>query len=153
MKSEKKLHQQLSNGNLNTIHVVYYVVIINTQEMSRTNMMKRMKQIIDIVNNEITNYRLIGHNNNQIIFELTQENIHRMFKDVHNNIISWKGVDLNSCEKQKSSFKEYNKTCLNWFNRNKAKIYGNHFFYPLIFIHILNVCFVKKNPICTIYYF
>lgn len=107
--------------------------------MSRTNMMKRMKQIISIVNHEISEYKGI-ESENKIIFELSQDLINRMFKDVHNNIISWKGVDLNSCEKQKNSFKEYNRTCLNWFNRNKAKIYGNHFFYPLIFIHILNVC-------------
>ena len=106
--------------------------------MSRGNMMKRMNQIISIVDKEITNNDTLT--DNKLI--LKQESIHRMFRDVEQNIISWKGVDLNSCEKQKSSFKEYNKTCLNWFNRNKAKIYGTNFFYPLIFIHILNVCLI-----------
>ena len=113
--------------------------------------MKRLKQILIIVNEEISNYNHHGLNSQNYIncnslneFILDQEDIIRMFKDVQDTIIGWKGVDIKSCEKQKSSFKLYSKTCLNWFNRNKAKIYGNHFFFPLIFIHILNVCQIIK---------
>eukprot|EP01084_Bolivina_argentea_P179522 310205_1 len=102
-------------------------------ETSKQNMMKRLSKIIEIVAHKIPS--------SFPKFKISECNTLRMFKDVKNEIESWKGVDIMSCEKQqKSSFKLYNKTSLNWFNRNKAKIYGNYFFYPLIFIHILKFC-------------
>ena len=96
-------------------------------------MIKRLNQIINIVSDETINC---------INFELTDKQISQFFNDVGNAIFNWKGVDLTFCSKQKRTFEEYNKTSMNWFNRNKAKIYGNYFFYPLIFHHILNVCYI-----------
>ena len=49
-------------------------------------------------------------------------------------------MEHESCKQSKQSYKEYYKTAENWFNRNKAKIFGTHLFYPVIFKHILKVC-------------
>lgn len=75
-------------------------------------------------------------------FTVKKENIHQMLKDIAFSISSWKGVDLKLCQKEKQSFKQYKRTATNWYNRNKPKIFGTYFFYPLIFHHILNVCFI-----------
>eukprot|EP01084_Bolivina_argentea_P261171 441246_1 len=83
---------------------------------SRINMIKRLNQITDIVIQQVSTY---------MDFKLTQHITKQMFTDVQNSILSWKGVDLTFCSKQKTTFNEYNKTSMNWFNRNKAKIYGN----------------------------
>ena len=96
-------------------------------------------------------------------FDINPQDIKRMFNDVDNAIIGWQGVDITSCKKAKTNFKAYKTTATNWFvlysllifiillfyiqyiinddrfNRNKAKIYGNYFFSPLIFKYILNV--------------
>ena len=74
---------------------------------------------------------------------ISQEEIKRMLKDINCAIQSWKGVDLDSCKKKKTTFKQYMRTSTNWYNRNKAKFYGNYFFYPLIFKHLLNVCYIN----------
>lgn len=123
-------------------------------------MAKRLSHIVDEVNNY---HKLLGD------FDISHAAIKRMFNDVDNAINSWQGVDMNSCKKSKTSFKAYKTTYViftqhqyiyficritknnhiynhiysatNWFNRNKAKIYGNYFFCPLIFKHILNVCY------------
>ena len=63
----------------------------------------------------------------------------QMFKHVNDEIICWKGVESKFVTKPKKSFKEYKVTARNWFNRNKAKIFGNHVFYPYIFLHLLQV--------------
>lgn len=98
-------------------------------------MIKRLNQILNIIKEELTNY-------DSLDFKLSDKQIKQYFIDVRNAILSWKGVDMTFCAKKKRTFEEYNKTSMNWFNRNKAKVYGNSFFYPLIFIHILNVCFI-----------
>ncbi len=88
-------------------------------------------------------------------FNVNPEEIKRMSLDIESAIITWKGVDLTLCQKKKETFKQYKRTCTNWYNRNKPKIFGNHFFYPLIFNHILKVCsilnsflFSVLSPIC-----
>ncbi len=73
-------------------------------------------------------------------FDIPSSEINRMLTDINNEIMSWKGVELHLCKVQKTTFKQYKRTATNWFNRNKAKIFGNHFFYPLIFKYVLNVC-------------
>ncbi len=93
-------------------------------------MMKRLTKIVSVV----TNYSQLMTN-----FEIPKSEIRRMFTDVDNAINSWRGVDITPCKKRKKSFKEYKVTATNWFNRNKAKIYGNYFFCPLVFKYILNV--------------
>ena len=80
-------------------------------------------------------------------FIVNKNDIHQMLKDIAFSISSWKGVDLKLCQKEKQSFKQYKRTATNWYNRNKPKIFGTFFFYPLIFHHILNVCFMSNNHI------
>eukprot|EP01084_Bolivina_argentea_P290949 499947_1 len=80
-------------------------------------------------------------------FELSQNEINRMLQDINNEIQSWKGVELELCTKKKTTFKQYNRTATNWYNRNKPKIFGNYFFYPLIFNYLLNHCKqIKDTP-------
>ena len=94
-------------------------------------MLARLTHIVQEVNEYHYLLKDFGPNRNDI---------KRMFNDVDNAINSWQGVDITSCKKAKTSFKSYKTTATNWFNRNKAKIYGNYFFSPLIFKYILNVC-------------
>lgn len=75
--------------------------------------------------------------------ESEQNTMKRIISDIENEIDSWKGVKLSLCKVKKTTFKQYKRTSTNWFNRNKAKIFGNHFFFPLIFKYILNVCFIN----------
>ena len=63
-----------------------------------------------------------------------------MIKNVNNEIMAWKGIENKYVTKPKKSFNEYKITARNWFNRNKAKMYGNHVFYPM-FMVILKVTF------------
>ena len=72
-------------------------------------------------------------------FKLTPNEISRMLSDIANSILSWKGVDMRLCHKEKQSFRQYKRTSTNWYNRNKPKFFGTYFFYPLIFHHILKV--------------
>lgn len=63
----------------------------------------------------------------------------KMWNGIANDIDSWKGVEITACTKQKTNYKSYAITSRNWWNRNKAKVYGNHFFYPIIFVYIKQV--------------
>ena len=101
--------------------------------VSRENMVKRLEQITEIVSLELRAKGVTA------VFALSECEMVNFFDDVKSAILSWKGVDLSFCASHKTDFEEYSKTSMNWFNRNKAKIYGNHFFYPLIFVHVLNV--------------
>ena len=60
-------------------------------------------------------------------FKISNKSKKQMIKQVENEILSWQGINFNFCKNQKRSYKEYEKTSINWFNRNKAKIYGNYF--------------------------
>ena len=53
-----------------------------------------------------------------------------MWNGIANDIDSWKGVEITACTKQKTNYKSYAITSRNWWNRNKAKVYGNHSFIP-----------------------
>lgn len=72
-------------------------------------------------------------------FKIDEKDIIKMICGCCNDIISWNGVEIESCKQQKTSYKSYKITATNWFNRNKAKIFGNHFFYPMIWKYLLNV--------------
>lgn len=102
---------------------------IELLKISRKNMSMRINLIIDIVQNVLpqSKYKL---------FIINDENIDRLFKNIKQQITNWNGI---TNENEKHSFREYYQTSINWFNRNKAKFYGNELFYPLIFVHILNV--------------
>ncbi len=66
-----------------------------------------------------------------------------MWNGIANDINSWNSVEITACTKQKTNYKSYAIASRNWWNRNKAKVYGNHFFYPIIFMYIKQVCFIK----------
>lgn len=103
-------------------------------QCSYRNLKMRINRIIDIVQQELLSsmtYKL---------FVINKEDESKMINDVNKFVSNWTGVRLNCCENKKNSYKEYHETSTNWFNRNKSKIYGNSFFYPVIFKHILNVC-------------
>ena len=53
-----------------------------------------------------------------------------------------KHTEHESCKQNKKTYKEYHKTAINWFNRNKAKIFGTNLFHVLIFGHIFKVCYL-----------
>ena len=55
----------------------------------------------------------------------------------------WSGVDIKACKNAVQNWGQYWDRADNWFNRNKAKIYGNHLFYPIVFRKIYQV-----NNIC-----
>lgn len=113
---------------------------------SRENMVKRLEQITEIVSMQLREKGVTAE------FALSECEMVRFFDDVKTAILSWKGVDLSFCASHKTEFEEYSKTAMNWFNRNKAKIYGNHFFYPLIFVHVLNVHLVTYSfPIYSLH--
>merc|ERR1719242_2699322 len=103
-------------------------------ETSRNNMLKRLEQIRQIIAMELKCKGL------QSSFTLSDGEVRGFFEGVQSSIMPWKGVDLSFCASSKTDFVEYSKTAMNWFNRNKAKVYGNHFFYPLLFVQVLNFC-------------
>merc|ERR1719242_2389943 len=107
-------------------------------ETSRNNMLKRLEQIRQIIAFELKCKGI------QTAFVLPESAVNEFFGGVQSSIMSWKGVDLSFCASTKTDFVEYSNTAMNWFNRNKAKVYGNHFFYPLLFVQVLNFC----NGVC-----
>ena len=76
-----------------------------------------------------------------IHFQIESEQItlRRILLDIENEIDSWPGVELRLCKVKKTTFKQYKRTSTNWFNRNKAKIFGTNLFHILIFGHIYKV--------------
>eukprot|EP01084_Bolivina_argentea_P059760 109177_1 len=92
------------------------------------NFFKRLQDIIHIVN-----IKLDPHHTKLRIDDAERS---KMWTGIANDIDSWKGVEITACTKQKTNYKSYAITSRNWWNRNKAKVYGNHFFYPIIFVYI-----------------
>ena len=60
-------------------------------------MIKRFNQIRNIISEELTNYNMD--------FKLTQQQIKQFFIDVSDAILSWKGVDMTFCAKEKQHSK------------------------------------------------
>ena len=107
------------------------VIQINTQKSAKHNILARINKICNI----IQQHPRIKH------FRLSAQAAKSILSQINMRISSWRGVEHESCKKNKQSYKQYHKTAVNWFNRNKAKIFGTSLFYPLIFGHILNVKF------------
>ena len=115
-------------------HYVDYII----QTTARHHLLaryKKIKLIIQSTHSQLTNFQI----------ESEEESLKRILLDISNEVNSWKGVETKLCKKKKTTFKQYKRTSTNWFNRNKAKIFGNHFFFPLIFKHVLNVCCIFMN--------
>ena len=104
---------------------------VELKEKSKTNVEQRMRQMVAIVNTTIPNNT----------FSISATDAAEIMQAIDNQIDAWRGVEIGVCKnKEKKDFCAYQATARNWFNRNKAKIYGNHLFYTLIFRHILKHC-------------
>ena len=116
------------------------------KDTSNYNMNQRLTEIAKLVRQ----FELFKN------FHINDYDIKQMYKSVNNTIICWKGISLNCNKNEKKTYREYKKASTNWFNRTKPKIYGNYFFYPLIYIHILNVkfyCVYHVNVDCEYLFF
>ena len=106
-------------------------------------MVKLLNKIFDIVQKEIPS--------SFETFIIEKSEMKQIFKNVKDCILSCKGqqsetdfiLDSKNNSKQEiSPIKSCTKIMDNWFKKYKAKIYGNCCLYPIIFIHILNVCWL-----------
>ena len=105
-------------------------------QCARQNLKTRIDKIIDIVQRDLKSSMDFK------LFILKEQDKNKIINNVSKFLLNWKGVDLKSCSNTKQSYKEYHETSINWFNRNKSKIYGNLVFYPILFTRILNVCII-----------
>eukprot|EP01084_Bolivina_argentea_P154011 268493_1 len=92
------------------------------------------------LNKRITKFLSVTrHSNTQLKdFTISNAEITKIITGCCHAISSWNGVDIDACKQQKTSYKQYRITAINWFNRNKAKIFANYLFFPIIFNHLLN---------------
>ena len=110
---------------------------IELKEKSKVNVDVRMEKIVKIVNNIIDSQL---KDETHLNFIISDDDKKEMMRQIEDKIDSWRGVEIEVCKnKEKKNFEAYQATARNWFNRNKAKIYGNHLFYELIYNHILKV--------------
>eukprot|EP01084_Bolivina_argentea_P210469 358220_1 len=102
---------------------------------AKQNILARLNKIECIVNQhgQIKNFKLPCDIKNKIV------------TDINNTILSWRGIEHESCKKIKKSLKEYKKTAVNWFNRNKSKIFGTYLFFPVIFGCVLQFCYQLQH--------
>eukprot|EP01084_Bolivina_argentea_P218677 371049_1 len=105
------------------------------QEKTKYNFIARSEKIEAIVNHIISSHSLKVKS-----FVLSNSEKLVMLNNIKNEISKWKGVDIDSCKSQHKTYKQYRATSKNWFNQNKSRIYGDHFFAPLIFDYIFKYC-------------
>mmetsp|Transcript_53953 Transcript_53953/g.89382 ORF Transcript_53953/g.89382 Transcript_53953/m.89382 type:complete len:578 (+) Transcript_53953:25-1758(+) len=104
---------------------------VELKEKSKINVDKRIEKVVTIVNDTLAAQS----------FSVRDDVKEVMIRQIETNIDAWNGVDISVCKnKQKKTFREYQGTARNWFNRNKAKIYGHHLFYDVIYTHVLKCC-------------
>lgn len=104
------------------------------QLKARTNYFERVDKIVDIVNESCLKY------NPSSLFSIAYANSIEILGMINDKIVNWPGVSIKACKKKGKSKKEYISTANNWFNRNKAKIYGNYFYSRVIFGFALQYC-------------
>eukprot|EP01084_Bolivina_argentea_P218678 371050_1 len=104
-------------------------------EKSKYNFVGRAEKIEAMVN-----YIISLHSLKVKSFVFSESEKHIMLNNIENEINKWKGVDIDSCKSQHKTYKQYAVISKNWFNQNKARIYGDHFFAPLIFDYIFKYC-------------
>lgn len=110
---------------------------IELKKKSKVNVEVRMEKIENIVNNIVSTELPLQTECN---FCINDDDKMEIMSEIEDKINSWRGVEIEVCRnKEKKNFVEYQATARNWFNRNKAKIYGNHLFYDMIFNHTLKV--------------
>eukprot|EP01083_Nonionella_stella_P000722 2055_1 len=110
---------------------------IELKDKSKINVEQRLTKIEELVNTIISEHR----SRDEKYFSITDDVKLKIMTDINAKIDSWRGVEIDLTKnKEKKNFVSYQSTARNWFNRNKAKIYGNHLFYEIIFNHILKFC-------------
>ena len=117
---------------------------VELKQKSKINVdvrLEKMENIVnDVINSELQEERASN-------FYISDDDKKEMMKQIEDKIDSWRGVEIEVCRnKEKKNFEAYQATARNWFNRNKAKIYGNHLFYEIIYNHILKVRFSHFIP-------
>ena len=115
---------------------------IELKHKSAVNVEQRMSKITRIVNEVVSACcSEDGLSPSRVaLFAVSEVDLSSLTERIDAQIDSWRGVEIEVCKnREKKSFGAYQATARNWFNRNKAKIYGNHLFYDLIFRHILKV--------------
>eukprot|EP01083_Nonionella_stella_P070834 189745_1 len=96
-----------------------------------------MTKIEELVNKIISEHRP----RDEKYFSITDVVKLKFLTVINAKIDSLRGVEIDLTKnKEKKNFVSYQSTARNWFNRNKAKIYGNHLYYDNIFNHILKNC-------------
>ena len=88
--------------------------------------------MVDVCNEKTKQYRSTE-------LRISDKDENEIVEKVHHEISLWNGVEVGTCKTEKQEFCDYSNTARNWFNRNKAKIYGNHLFYPIVFRKIYQV--------------
>lgn len=112
---------------------------VELKQKSKINVDVRLEKMENIVNDVIDSELDKERASN---FYISDDDKKEMMKQIEDKIDSWRGVEIEVCRnKEKKNFEAYQATARNWFNRNKAKIYGNHLFYEIIYNHILKVRF------------
>ncbi len=87
----------------------------------------------------IVNYVISSHSLKETLYALSDSEKNKMLCCVKNEINEWKGVGIGLCKSPPKTYKEYANKGKNWLNQNKSRIYGDHFFVPVIFEYILKV--------------
>ena len=116
--------------------------LLFSQGKARENFLKRLQEIELIAARKLSPY--------DGTLSINAAERERMWKGIASDIECWKGVEITSCTTQKTSYKLYAITSRNWWNRNKAKVYGNHFFYAALFVHIKQVCSITLRLSCDL---
>ena len=121
---------------------------MHIQKNAVNNVTERIPIMIGVCNEKTKIYRLSDED--ELI--ITNQDKQDIVNKVHHEISLWNGVEVGTCKTEKEQYIDYSNTARNWFNRNKAKIYGNHLFYPIVFRNIYQVLFCVDRRILTLHF-
>eukprot|EP01084_Bolivina_argentea_P313829 543517_1 len=99
------------------------------QSNAVNNITKRIPIMLAVVHEKAKNITTLR-------LTITDTEQKEIVQHVRSEIATWNGIQIGTCKTEKSHYDDYSKTARNWFNRNKARIYGNHLFYAIIFVKI-----------------
>ena len=110
----------------------HYIINYKLQKNAVNNVWQRIPIMLEVANDKTAKFRTFELN-------ITEKDKNYIINKVHHEIGCWNGIEIGTCKTEKYQYVDYSNTARNWFNRNKAKIYGNHLFYPIIFVFIYQV--------------
>ncbi len=132
-----------SGSPLSVLYVEWCSLLkVELKEKSALNVEQRMSKLTEMVNSVVAARCGVsgGVSGDAVQFAVSSSCLFAIRSRVDFEIESWRGVEIEVCKLgSKKSFASYQATARNWFNRNKAKIYGNHLFYDVVFGHIVKV--------------